>query len=484
LIRRLPDHPDAVRAVAVTPDGRTIATVNNGVSPTVRLFDTQTWRDRRLFGHTDPIFALAISDDGKLLASAGFDKTVRLWDLDEGVERAQLVRHAREVSAVTFAPDRRTVVSAGLDGVAVVWQTQLRTHESEDLLRFARDPYYKAQAQGLTAVAVGGGGTSFIAIEDAGRVRMALVDSVASGRALSPGPLTLLSHSGSFLPGKATGRAAAASPDGRTVIISTDQELFLWRIQLTSRPTRPDSSPTLLFVGRPVSVPTPSPVRAMTIDPSGRWLATVDAQGVRIYDLRELSGSSDQPMEAKDPKVVLSATDVREVAFHPTRDWLAVTIGTGVRIVNFEGKVLADIPKAHDQNAKVEAIAFDKFGELLATGDASGLIKIWKIGSTGELTFRNELRGHSGAVHVLAFSPNSQTLASAGDDRGIILWDHVVAQERLSLVGHADRVLELVFNAEGTALVSVSRDGGVKRWRADVRPLSDSLRQSQALWGM
>ena len=52
----------------------------------------------------------------------------------------------------------------------------------------------------------------------------------------------------------------------------------------------------------------------------------------------------------------------------------------------------------------------------------------------------------------------------------MILWDPVAGRERLSLTGHADRVLEVAFNADGTALITISRDGAVKRWRADDRP--------------
>jgi cytochrome c len=76
-----------------------------------------------LNGHTGPIVALAISPDGKQLASASWDRTVRLWPLDGG-EPAVFKGHQDNANGVAFAPDGRTLVSVGYDATVRLWSLE------------------------------------------------------------------------------------------------------------------------------------------------------------------------------------------------------------------------------------------------------------------------------------------------------------------------------------------------------------------------
>jgi cytochrome c len=112
-------HDSAVNAVAFLPDGR-IATA--GADTHIAIWtQSQPEPDRMLDGHTGPIVALALSPDGTMLASASWDHTVRLWPLDGGAPRV-LEGHAQAVNGVAFSPDGRELVSAGYDATLRIWR--------------------------------------------------------------------------------------------------------------------------------------------------------------------------------------------------------------------------------------------------------------------------------------------------------------------------------------------------------------------------
>jgi WD40 repeat protein len=120
-LRQFTDYFAATVPLAVSPDGKTLATADGG---TLRLRDSATGKDRLpLFGHTTWIFTAAHAADGKTLATAGQGGVIYLWEPATGRELRSFAGHDNNVLSLVMSADGRTLYSTGLDRTVRAWET-------------------------------------------------------------------------------------------------------------------------------------------------------------------------------------------------------------------------------------------------------------------------------------------------------------------------------------------------------------------------
>lgn len=145
----------AVNDLRFSPDGKILAVA--GGQPAgkgdLRLYQASDWKLLGVLrGHDDVVFSVSFSPDGKKLASASFDHTLGLWD----VEKLQLLKaykaHSDFVYAIAFAPSGTHVFSASKD----------RTVQMTDLATGKSTFTFSGMEQDVMAVAVSPDGKSVV----------------------------------------------------------------------------------------------------------------------------------------------------------------------------------------------------------------------------------------------------------------------------------------------------------------------------------
>ncbi len=120
-------QPGGVRGIAFLADGKQALT--GGWDKSLHVWDTATGTEIRSFeGVREGLRCLAVSPDGKLAAGGHTKKKgpgpglVRIWDVEKGKEiLACQGLHKAEIMSVDFAPDGKSVLSAGFDQVMILW---------------------------------------------------------------------------------------------------------------------------------------------------------------------------------------------------------------------------------------------------------------------------------------------------------------------------------------------------------------------------
>jgi RNA polymerase sigma factor (sigma-70 family) len=204
VVRLIPGHEGEVTAVAFSPDGRALATASRDKS--VRLWEVGTGKEiNRLDGHKGEVTSVAFSRDGRTLASGGGDGALFLWDAQQGRILAKMQGHKGAVEALLYTPDNQSLVSGGLDGEVGVW----------DVPTGKRAGKFSTGKAGVTGLAGSPDGRLMAVTTRDGKVR---IWEVSNGNAQE-------------VPGKHPGaRAVAFSPDARLLAHGSGETFEVWEV--------------------------------------------------------------------------------------------------------------------------------------------------------------------------------------------------------------------------------------------------------------
>jgi WD40 repeat protein len=131
------EHEEHGWSLAWTSDQKRL--ISGSISGSIMIFDTATWQQVAILQgqtHRGAVRTISLSRSDRLLASASYDKTARLWNLDTYLPLGPPLQHEELVDAAAISTDGKLLVTGCMDGNAYIWDIQIILTEAgiEDLL--------------------------------------------------------------------------------------------------------------------------------------------------------------------------------------------------------------------------------------------------------------------------------------------------------------------------------------------------------------
>ena len=414
----LQQHEDAVTQAVFTPDGQRFFSASRDRTAVLWRTDTTGWarlrrqevRATRLYSlasHRQAVNDIAISPDGKLVATASADQIVRLWNADNGALLHEFKGHVSSVIAVDFSPDGRTLASS-TESLVQFWEVE--THYSGQAI--------EGHMGSLQSVAVSSDGRLMATAVDTRILIWSLENQTLRHILLGHSDLVYhiaFSPQGNILASASADRTArlwnvttgittqtlsghqgavmdiSFSPNGQLLATASEaQTIRLWRTT--------DGKLLQTLTGHQDAV------TSVCFNSTGRLLASGSSdQSVRLWAIPE--GRLQQTLTGHNGIIW-------QVSFSPDDKLLATAaLDRTVRLWDIATNSLLHILDAHE--GPVWSVRFSPSGQLLLSGASDGKVRIWRASNGALLQVFEE---HTAPVSSVTFTPDGERLISASAD--------------------------------------------------------------------
>jgi len=247
----------------------------------------------------------------------------------------------------------------------------------------------------------------------------------------------------------------ALSPDGTLIASgSADNTIRLWSMpdaQQVAALRRDDGA-----------------IRQLSYSRDGQHLMSLSSENViRIWAMPEgrevLTFDTESDAEQVGLIGFKSADRIGSLIFTPDAQHMVVGYVTGeIKIIAIEsGQAVLTIP-AHSN--WVNALAFSKAGNLLASGSADHLVRLWHVEEKGVIELAT-LDGHKMMVNEVAISPNGYYVASVANEADAKLWNTQTGKLLFDLAHKPNTTIKSVaFSQDGEIIATAGTDATIKLW--------------------
>lgn len=469
-IRSMLGHSAAVTSLAVFPDGRRV--VSSSWDRTVRLWDIETGRELKIFnGHEDYVNRVAVSPDGRQVASVSADFSLRIWDPETGRELRKISNvHDDFVSGIAFSPDGKLIATSNIASgrtrqTIALWDAA----SGREVRRIYVSYPQKPGPRGAGKLAFSPDGRQLLASWTSD-LNLAWVYDVATGNTVAE----LRSHTDAT-------SSVAFSGDGKTALTAGfDATVKVWDATnwrelrsfkahdawVASAVFSPDGGKILTAgydgrikswdarTGEQLAVFQGLSVGKSRIALAGNLLISAGERGtVQTWNIDQAKLTSTFPGALGEPRFIDTPRRGTITGFGEQGTPMTANIIASARAAAYT-------PEANRFN--IGGLAASPDGTVLAIAGIDNVIRFVEPRSGRELRRANG--GHGGYITRIEYSPDGKQLASASEDRTVLLWDAATGQRIRDLGGHEAGVTSIAFSPDGKRLVSGSYDGKARIW--------------------